>query len=84
MAFKRYFFTDESVPPFHIKITCQQSNFSSDFGKSKKIRWILLYRRSQCYTPTLLHKYRGDSIFWPDINNQIPDIVCALVKKSLG
>ena len=28
--------------------------------------------------------YRGDSIFWPDINNQIPDIVCALVKKSLG
>ena len=28
--------------------------------------------------------YRGDSIFWPDINNQIPDIVCALVKKFLG
>ena len=28
--------------------------------------------------------YRGDSIFWPDINNQIPDIVCALVKIFLG
>ena len=31
-----------------------------------------------------LNIYRGDSIFWPDINNQIPDIVCALVKKYLG
>ena len=28
--------------------------------------------------------YRGDRIFWPDINNQIPDIVCALVKIFLG
>ena len=28
--------------------------------------------------------YRVDRIFWPDINNEIPDIVCALVKIFLG
>ena len=25
--------------------------------------------------------YMGDSIFWPGINNQIPDVECALAKK---
>ena len=28
--------------------------------------------------------YRVDPIFWPDINNQIPDIVCALEKIFFG
>ena len=33
------------------------------------------------YPGYIKRMYRGDSIFWPDTNNQIPDILCALVKN---
>ena len=59
-------------------------DFFPDFHQIFK---FILFHRLLCSPSRTSSIYKGDSIFWPDINNRIPDIVCALerlVNKSLG
>ena len=55
------------------------------FSESKiRPKCILQIPNWRFRAPDCSCKYRVDPIFWPDINNQIPDTVCALVKTLLG